>query len=277
MSIEIKNLSFSYTSKPFISDMSLSVSDAQIVGIIGKTGCGKSTLLQLIAGLLNNARGSIIIDGDDILDKRYNKLKLRQRLGIVFQNPEMQLFEQTVEKDIMFGLKHFDLSNSQKQERIMWATSLLGLDYNSIRDKSPFTLSGGERRKTALAGVLVCKPKYLLLDEPIAGLDPCSRNDFMQMLKSLKEQGTTVIMVSHNADCLAGYADRIIVMDNGKIVMDDTPNVVYSNPEYLMSLEIGVCHTAEIGYLMSQNGVELSCDDISYDSLLNNLCERFAK
>lgn len=277
MSIEIRNLTFSYGEDAVLNDISLTVTDGQLLGIVGKTGSGKSTFVQIIAGLINGACGELLIDGENILDKRYNKLSLRKKLGIVFQYPEMQLFEQTVERELLFGLKHFELSRDEKLERILWAMHLLGLNYDAIKKKSPFTLSGGERRKVALAGILVCKPEYLILDEPIAGLDPCSRNDFMKMLVDLKNQGTTILMVSHNADCLAEYADRMIVLDDGRIVMDGKPDAVYSNPEKLISLGIGVCSTANVRYLLSENGVELPQDDICYDSLLKDLCERFSK
>ncbi len=278
MSIEIKDLSFAYDKEPVLNGISLDIPDGQLLGIAGRTGCGKSTLVQIIAGLISGAEGDVIIDGKNIFDKKYNKLNLRKKLGIVFQYPEMQLFEQTVEKELLFGLKHFDMTKEEKLSRVLWATSLLGLNYDEIKTKSPFTLSGGERRKIALAGILVCKPKYFILDEPIAGLDPGSRKDFMKMLLDLKCQGTTILMVSHHADCLAEYADRMIVMDNGMIVVDDKPSAVYANPEKLISLGIGVCSTANVRYLLSKNGIELPpCDDISYDCLLNNLCERFSE
>ena len=169
MPIEIKELSFSYDSKPFIDNLDLKIDDGEMVGIIGNTGCGKSTFVRLIAGLIKSDSGKIIIDGDDITNKKFNKKSLRRKLGIVFQFPEMQLFEQTVEKDIFFGLKQYKLTYDEKYKRAKEALELLGLDFEKIKDKSPLALSGGEKRKIAVAGILVCKPKYLIFDEPIAG------------------------------------------------------------------------------------------------------------
>ena len=156
MPIEIKELSFSYDSKPFIDNLDLKIYDGEMVGIIGNTGCGKSTFVRLIAGLIKSDSGKIIIDGDDITNKKFNKKILRRKLGIVFQFPEMQLFEQTIEKDIFFGLKQYKLTYDEKYKRAKEALELLGLDFERIKDKSPLALSGGEKRKIAIAGILVC-------------------------------------------------------------------------------------------------------------------------
>ena len=212
MPIEIKELSFSYDSKPFIDNLDLKIDDGEMVGIIGNTGCGKSTFVRLIAGLIKSDSGKIIIDGDDITNKKFNKKILRRKLGIVFQFPEMQLFEQTIEKDIFFGLKQYKLTYDEKYKRAKEALELLGLDFERIKDKSPLALSGGEKRKIAVAGILVCKPKYLIFDEPIAGLDCNSRDNFMKLLLALKQNGTTIIIISHNTDYLAEYADRILAL-----------------------------------------------------------------
>lgn len=276
MSIKIKNLSFSYNKKDYaVKNVSLDIDDAQTVGIIGQTGCGKSTLLQLIAGLLTPSDGTVLIDNEDIFDKKYKRSELRKKLGIVFQYPEKQLFEQSVEKDIAFGLKKSGLTGEQKKSRIKWAMELMQLDYEKIRDKSPLALSGGEKRKAAVAGVIVIKPKYLLLDEPAAGLDPFSRDAFMQVLTELKNQGVTVIMVSHNADCLAEYADRIIVMQQGEIVMDAPPDDVYSDIDGLRAMSLGTCTVKEILYLLSKKRVDISDDTLKYNELLNELVSEF--
>ena len=271
MPIEIKELSFSYDSKPFIDNLDLKINDGEVVGIIGNTGCGKSTFVRLIAGLIKSDSGKIIIDGDDITNKKFNKKILRRKLGIVFQFPEMQLFEQTIEKDIFFGLKQYKLTYDEKYKRAKEALELLGLDFERIKDKSPLTLSGGEKRKFAVAGILVCKPKYLIFDEPIAGLDCNSRDSFMKLLLALKQNGTTIIIISHNTDYLAEYADRILVMDGGKIILDDKPNEIFNQATLLNNLNIGVCNSKEIVNLLNKNGFNIQNDILKYDDLLNSI------
>lgn len=271
MPIEIKELSFSYDSKPFIDNLDLKIDDGEMVGIIGNTGCGKSTFVRLIAGLIISDSGKIIIDGDDITNKKFNKKILRRKLGIVFQFPEMQLFEQTIEKDIFFGLKQYKLTYDEKYKRAKEALELLGLDFERIKDKSPLALSGGEKRKIAVAGILVCKPKYLIFDEPIAGLDCNSRDNFMKLLLALKQNGTTIIIISHNTDYLAEYADRILVMDGGKIILDDKPNEIFNQTNLLNNLNIGVCNSKEIANLLNKKGFNIQNDILKYDDLLNSI------
>lgn len=271
MPIEIKELSFSYDSKPFIDNLDLKIDDGEMVGIIGNTGSGKSTFVRLIAGLIKSNSGKIIIDGDDITNKKFNKKILRRKLGIVFQFPEMQLFEQTVEKDIFFGLKQYKLTYDEKYKRAKEALELLGLDFEEIKDKSPLALSGGEKRKVAVAGILVCKPKYLIFDEPIAGLDCNSRESFMKLLLALKQNGTTIIIISHNTDYLAEYADRILVMDGCKIVLDDRPNEIFNQATLLNNLNIGVCNSKEIADLLNKNGFNIQSDILKYDDLLSSI------
>lgn len=271
MPIEIKELSFSYDSKPFIDNLDLKIDDGEMVGIIGNTGCGKSTFVRLIAGLIKSDSGKIIIDGDDITNKKFNKKILRRKLGIVFQFPEMQLFEQTIEKDIFFGLKQYKLTYDEKYKRAKEALELLGLDFERIKDKSPLALSSGEKRKIAIAGILVCKPKYLIFDEPIAGLDCNSRDRFMKLLLALKQNGTTIIIISHNTDYLAEYADRILVMDGGKIILDDKPNEIFNQTNLLNNLNIGVCNSKEIANLLNKNGFNIQSDILKYDDLLSSI------
>lgn len=271
MPIKIKELSFSYDSKPFIDNLDLKIDDGEMVGIIGNTGCGKSTFVRLIAGLIKSDSGKIIIDGDDITNKKFNKKILRRKLGIVFQFPEMQLFEQTIEKDIFFGLKQYKLTYDEKYKRAKEALELLGLDFERIKDKSPLALSGGEKRKVAVAGILVCKPKYLIFDEPTAGLDCNSRDSFMKLLLALKQNGTTIIIISHNTDYLAEYADRILVMDGGKIILDDKPNEIFNQTNLLNNLNIGVCNSKEIANLLNKNGFNIQSDILKYDDLLSSI------
>ena len=275
MPIEIKDLSFSYDNDKFINNLNLNIEYGEMLGIMGNTGCGKSTLVQLIAGLIKPDNGQIIIDGDNITNKKFDKAILRKKLGIVFQFPEMQLFEQTVQKDIYFGLKKFRLSDEEKYKRAKDILALLNLDFDKIKDKSPLALSGGEKRKIAVAGILVCNPKYLILDEPIAGLDSDSRENFMKLLVKLKETGITIIIISHNADYIAEYCDRVIVMDNGQIVLNDTPDNIFNDFECLQKLNIGTCSSKQIINLLDKNGISISKSAIKYDDLIKELVREF--
>lgn len=275
MPIEIKDLSFSYDNDKFINNLNLNIEYGEMLGIMGNTGCGKSTLVQLIAGLIKPDNGQIIIDGDNITNKKFDKAILRKKLGIVFQFPEMQLFEQTVQKDIYFGLKKFRLSDEEKYKRAKDILTLLNLDFDKIKDKSPLALSGGEKRKIAVAGILVCNPKYLILDEPIAGLDSDSRENFMKLLVKLKKTGITIIIISHNADYIAEYCDRVIVMDNGQIVLNDTPDNIFNNYECLQKLNIGTCSSKQIINLLDKNGISISKSAIKYDDLIKELVREF--
>ncbi len=275
MPIEIKDLSFSYDNDKFINNLNLNIENGEMLGIMGNTGCGKSTLVQLIAGLIKPNNGQIIIDGDNITNKKFDKAILRKKLGIVFQFPEMQLFEQTVQKDIYFGLKKFRLSDEEKYKRAKDILALLNLDFDKIKDKSPLALSGGEKRKIAVAGILVCNPKYLILDEPIAGLDSDSRENFMKLLVKLKETGITIIIISHNADYIAEYCDRVIVMDNGQIVLNDSPDNIFNDFECLQKLNIGTCSSKQIINLLDKNGISISKSAIKYDDLIKELVREF--
>lgn len=275
MPIEIKDLSFSYDNDKFINNLNLNIENGEMLGIMGNTGCGKSTLVQLIAGLIKPNNGQIIIDGDNITNKKFDKAILRKKLGIVFQFPEMQLFEQTVQKDIYFGLKKFRLSDEEKYKRAKDILALLNLDFDKIKDKSPLALSGGEKRKIAVAGILVCNPKYLILDEPIAGLDSDSRENFMKLLVKLKETGITIIIISHNADYIAEYCDRVIVMDNGQIVLNDSPDNIFNNFECLQKLNVGTCSSKQIINLLDKNGISISKSAIKYDDLIKELVREF--
>lgn len=233
MPMEIKGLKYTYLpGSPFafqaLDDINFSVGDGEFVGIIGHTGSGKSTLMQIMAGLLKPDAGTVYIDGKDIFAKDADKKWLRRTVGVVFQYPEHQLFEETVEKDIRFGPMRTGVAEEEIPARVREAMDLVGLDYEQYAQKSPFELSGGEKRKAALAGVLAMRPRIMLMDEPIAGLDPQGREAFMGLTRTLHEKGVTILMISHNMDGLAEYADRIIAMNKGKILLDGTPRQVFA-------------------------------------------------
>lgn len=232
MSIEVNHVSCRYAEKtPFeteaLQDVSFRIEDGEFVGVMGHTGCGKSTLIQLIAGLLTPSDGHVLLDGADIHALRYNRSVLRKTVGLVFQYPEYQLFETTVEKDVAFALKHSSLGKEQIAERVKEALELLGFSYEDIRKKAPLSLSGGEKRRVAIAGVLAARPKLLLFDEPLAGLDPCGCQAFLELASSLNRKGVTIVMVSHSTDSLCEYAGRILVLHKGRLVADGTPDEVF--------------------------------------------------
>ena len=219
MGIIVKNLTHVYNpglphESVALDDVSFEINDGEFVGIIGHTGSGKSTLLQHLNGLIKATSGNIIIDDTDITDSKVSLLDIRKKIGLVFQYPEYQLFEETVEKDVAFGPKNLGLSEEEISERVKEAINLVGLDFENLKDKSPFDLSGGQKRRVAIAGVVAMKPQVLVLDEPTAGLDPKAHKDVLDMAKSIhKHEGNITILVSHNMADVARLCDKVLVMD----------------------------------------------------------------
>lgn len=282
MPITVENLRFTYMKgMPFahtaLNDVSFSVAEGEFVGIIGHTGCGKSTLIQMAAGLLKPDEGRVLLDGEDINQKDYNRKKLRSRVGVVFQYPEYQLFEETVEADVAFGPKKAGLSEEETAERVAWALSIVEMDIDEIGKLSPFELSGGQKRKIAIAGVLANKPGVLILDEPIAGLDPAGRDNFMDFIQRLNQMGTTILMISHNMDGLAEYANRILVMNDSKIVMDGTPHAVFSEIEKLKEMGLGASEPRELAHMLAQKGIDIPRDIIKFEELEAYILKRVGK
>ena len=279
MLISLKNVSFTYSAgTPFenraLNGINLEIDKGEFVGIIGHTGCGKSTLIQVIAGLLTPESGQVLIDGKDIFEKGYDRKQLRRTLGVVFQYPEYQLFEETVYMDISYGPRKAGYSEEETEEHVAWAYEQLGLNREALKEMSPFELSGGQKRKVAIAGVLALRPDILVLDEPIAGLDPKGRDEFMAFVRSLREQGMTIIMISHNMDGLAEEATRILVMKNGEIVKDDTPKSVFTDIEMLEGLSLGTSEAHEIAVMLKEKGIDQSV--ITYAELLDELVRRYS-
>lgn len=277
MSITLEHISYIYAQgTPYeataVEDVSLTITDGEFVGIMGKTGCGKSTLIQLIDALLEPAGGRILLDGEDIHARRYDRRLLRQKIGVVFQYPEHQLFETTVSKDVAFGLKDTKLTKTQVDERVKWALETVGFDYEEVWDLSPLEFSGGEKRRIAIAGVLAPQPKILILDEPIAGLDPLGRDAFLKLLKQLNRQGTTILMVSHNADVLAEYAGRILVLEQGRLIKDGPTAEVFSDKELIKRHEIGTGQVRRIAAMLQEKGYHLPDTVVRYEQLLPYLC-----
>ena len=229
-----------------IRDISLTIRDGEFTALIGHTGSGKSTLVQHMNALLSPTEGRVLLDGQDVNEKGYSKRTLRQRIGLVFQYAENQLFEETVAKDIAFGPKNLGLSAEETDARVREAMERVGLVYGEIADRSPFELSGGQMRRVAIAGVIAMRPDMLVLDEPAAGLDPLGRQEIMAMIRGFYHAGTTVVMVSHSMDDVAETATRIIVMDQGKVTMDGSPEDIFADAARLVSMDLDVPQTCRL-------------------------------
>lgn len=253
MSIKIEKLKHIYMPKsPFekvaLDDVNLEINDAEFVALIGHTGSGKSTLIQHMNGLLKPTSGRIIIDNVDITAEGVKLSDIRKKVGLVFQYPEYQLFEETIEKDIEFGPRNLGLEQDEITKRVKKSMEMVGLDYETYKDKSPFDLSGGQKRRVAIAGVVAMEPKILILDEPTAGLDPKGRDDILSQIKLLHTKyNMTIILVSHSMEDVGKLAKRIIVMNKGKVVLEGIPAKVFKEIDKLESIGLGV---PQVTYLM---------------------------
>lgn len=255
MSIKISNLTHVYMpGSPFekkaLDDVSLEINDGQFVALIGHTGSGKSTLIQHMNGLLKPTSGEIIVDDKNITNKEIKLSDVRKKVGIVFQYPEYQLFEETIEKDIEFGPRNLGLSDEEISIRVKKAMKMVGLDFETYKDKSPFELSGGQKRRVAIAGVVAMEPKVLILDEPTAGLDPKGRDEILGQIKKLHDEyNMTIILVSHSMEDVARVADRILVMNKGKCVLDGKPYEVFKEIDTLENIGLAA---PQITYLVRE-------------------------
>lgn len=256
--IEIKNLSFIYNKDtPFevkaLDDISLTIKDNSFIGIIGHTGSGKSTFMQQLNGLLRPTSGTIIIDGVDITQKDIKLNKLRESVGMVFQYPEYQLFEETVEKDVAFGPKNLGLSDEEVAIRVKDAIENVKLDYEWVKDRSPFELSGGQKRRVAIAGILAMRPKVLILDEPTAGLDPRAREEILDEIYDIyKKTKITVVLVSHSMEDVFTYANEIVVLSKGRLIMHKTTDEAVKERELLKKYDVGVPEITEFMFTLQE-------------------------
>lgn len=266
MPIEVKNLKHIYSEggpfeKVALENINLKINDGEFVGLIGHTGSGKSTLIQHFNALLKPQAGGIYIDGVNIFENKINLKSLRAKVGLVFQYPEHQLFEETVYKDIAFGPKNLGLSDDEIKQRVLDAISIVGIK-ESYLEKSPFELSGGQKRRVAIAGVLAMNPKILILDEPTAGLDPWGRERILSEVKALHDKKKiTVILVTHSMEDIAKYGDRIIVMHEGRIAMDDIPINIFKRQEELENMGLTVPQISKVLTKLRKKGLNLP-DDI---------------
>lgn len=253
MSIIVENLTHIYNpNTPFetnaLNNVSLEIEKGEFVGLIGHTGSGKSTLIQHLNGLLKPASGRILVNGFDITQKDVKLKEIRQKVGLVFQYPEHQLFEETIYKDVAFGPLNLGLSQSEIDARVKESIELVGLDFEVIKERSPFELSGGQRRRVAIAGVVAMKPEVLILDEPTAGLDPKGRDEILDQIKNLHNRyGITVILVSHSMEDIARMVDKIIVMHQGQVALKGAPREVFKHVDLLEDIGLGI---PQITYLM---------------------------
>lgn len=275
--IEINNLTHIYSEglpfeKKAVDDISLKVEENEFIGLIGHTGSGKSTFIQHLNGLLKPSSGEIIIDGTRVDKSGANLTDLRKKVGLVFQYPEYQLFEETIERDIAFGPKNLDISDEEVQERVKSSMESVGLDYKTYKDKSPFELSGGLKRRVAIAGVLAMEPKVLILDEPTAGLDPRGRDEILSEIKSIHEKRKmTVILVSHSMEDVAKIAERIVVLDKGKVFLDGEPRDIFREEDKLLGVGLGIPQITSLMRTLKMKGLDINEDAITVEEAKESL------
>ncbi len=262
MPIKLEGLSHTYQGgSPFQStalhDVNLVIEDRDLLALIGHTGSGKSTLAQHLNGLLQPTSGRVLLDGQDINEKSSDKRALRFAVGLVFQYPEHQLFEETVKKDIGFGPRNMGLGEAEVDARVREAMDKIGLPYDEIAEKSPFELSGGQMRRVALAGVLAMRPRILVLDEPTAGLDPRARDFLLNDVRRLHAEGTSVVMISHSMDDVARLATRVAVLEKGRLVMEGSPGEIFARVDRLSAMGLDVPQASRLRYLLAESGIEL--------------------
>lgn len=264
MSIQVRNLSHIYSEglpdeQLALDNINFDIYDGEVAGIIGHTGSGKSTLLQHLNGLLKANTGTIIVGDTDITKPGVAMRDIRRRVGLVFQYPEYQLFEETVALDVAFGPKNLGLTEKEIDGRVQEALELVGLDYEEVKDRSPFDLSGGQKRRVAIAGVIAMKPQVLILDEPTAGLDPGAHKEVLEMIRQVHEiENNIIIFVSHNMADIAELSDKVMVMDNGKLITVGTPEEVFAQRNRLAAIGLNVPPVTDLMYKIKEQGEEIN-------------------
>lgn len=277
MPIIIKDLYYTYQKgNPYethaLKGINLEINEGEFVGLIGHTGSGKSTLVQHLNGLIVPTSGTVQVDELITSDKKIKMRDVRKKVGLVFQYPEHQLFEETVEKDVGYGPGNLGFSERETKRIVKKALEAVQLNYKSIRGKSPFNLSGGQKRRVAIAGIIAMKPKYLVLDEPTAGLDPMGREEILFQIKKLHEElGITIILVSHSMEEVAKFADRLVVMHDGKIEMMGKPEEVFKNRDRLKEIGLGVPVVTELFYRLEERGLILDKNVFTVEDAIREL------
>ena len=278
--LEFKNVSYIYGKKtPFekvaVKDISITIKDDAVTGLIGHTGSGKSTVAQLMNSLIKPTSGTVLLDGKDINAKDYNTPSVRFDVGLVFQYPEYQLFEDTVYKDIAYGPKNMGLSDEDIDERVHYAAHFTGIS-RDLFDKSPFELSGGQKRRVAIAGVVAMDPKILVLDEPAAGLDPKGRNEILSGLCDFrKKRGNSLVIISHSMEDIAVYSDEIIAMSDGKVLISGTPEEVFSQSELLTSNGLNIPQVTEVLVKLKKMGIDIKENKYTVEAAYEELMKKF--
>ena len=278
MPIEVKNISHIYMEntpyeKKALNNVSLTINEGEFVAIAGHTGSGKSTLMQHFNGLLNPTKGEVFIDGIDINKKKDKKtLNARRSVGMVFQYPEQQLFEESIFADIAFGPRNFGCSEDEVKQRVKEAMDFVELDYEEYKDKSPFLLSGGQMRRVAIAGIIALKPKYLVLDEPTAGLDPRLKQNLLQKVKKLhQKEKMTIIMVSHNMDDIALLADKVAIMRQGKLMIYGEPREVFTYKDVIEQAGLLEPEVMQLLRKIKEYGLDVDINALNKQEALNNI------
>ena len=283
MSKEVKGLTHIYNEglpheSVALEGVTFSAQDGQLVGIIGHTGSGKSTLVQHLNGLLKPKSGSIVVGGTDITSDGVVMRDIRKKIGLVFQYPEYQLFEETVAKDVAFGPANLGLSEAEIDECVKEAIEMVGLDYEKVKNVSPFELSGGQKRRAAIAGVIAMKPEVLILDEPTAGLNPKAHADILNMVETIHRKSKNIIfLVSHNMNDIARMSDKVLVMNHGRLVMDGTPAEVFSREEELKSMGLALPDSMEIMMRLKKAGMDINTDCLTMDEAAEEIAKVLAK
>ena len=282
MSIIVDNICYSYDvgtgfERQALKNISCVINDGEFIGLIGHTGSGKSTFIQHLNGLVKASSGAIFYNSKNIYDEDYNMKDLRSKVGLVFQYPEHQLFETTIFKDVCFGPKNLGLGAVQAETRALKALHMVGLP-DDMYYQSPFDLSGGQKRRVAIAGVLAMEPEVLILDEPTAGLDPQGRDDILNCIKKLHdEMGITVILVSHSMEDVANYVDRIMVMNDGVLTFDDTPKVIFSHYKELEEIGLAAPQVTYIMHDLKNAGLDVDTSVITVDEAKAEILKALGK
>lgn len=279
MSVDIRGLTYIYNEGlPFesraLDDIYLNIEDGEFIGLIGHTGSGKSTLIQQLNGLLKPSSGTIFINDFEVTGRDASLVSIRKKVGLVFQYPEYQLFEETIYKDVAFGPMKLGLDESEIERRVYESLRMVGLDPEEKRDQSPFEMSGGQKRRVAIAGVIAMEPEILILDEPTAGLDPHGRDEILAQIKKIhEERGTTILLVSHSMEDISKLADRLVVMNHGRIDLVGTPKEVFRHEERLLQIGLGVPRVVSLMNMLRQRGYELDEDIITMEEAKQKILE----
>jgi len=277
MPIIVENLSYTYSpgtpfEKKALDSVSITINEGDFLGIIGHTGSGKSTFIQHLNGLIKLKSGNITVFDINLKEKKPNYKLLRSRVGMVFQYPEYQLFDETVREDIAFGPKNIGMSEEEIDSAVRESIEYVGLDYDDLAERSPFELSGGQKRRVAIAGVIAMKPEVLILDEPTAGLDPKGKREILDLVLNLKKKCTpTIIMISHDIDEIAEYCSRVAVFKEGRLMYDLPPEELFKHGNELLSMGLDIPTVIKIKNLLEEKGVRLNGGILSVDSLVKEL------